>query len=159
MVTATCQGPDCGVEFKARRAAAKYHADRCRKAAARARAKAAPEPEADSAVDQAGDGADHKPTAESEYGRDVLNAVRADLEKAKCLDSVDGRVAMYLARKSIDPDCKNPAAMFKQMREALDAALESAAAADPTPAPTEPEDEVEKARRAREQKASQAAAR
>jgi hypothetical protein len=141
-----CAG--CGVSFTAKSPRAKWHDPACKKRAQR-------KPE--SVVDEAGDGGEQEPTANSTYGRDVLDAVRRDLDKAGRLDTVDGRVAMYLARQSINPDCKNPAAMFKQMREALATALEGSEPA--APAVPVPEDEVEKARKAREQKASEASIR
>lgn len=144
-----CQG--CGATFSARSPRAKWHSPGCKKAAQR---KAA-----GSVVDAAGDGAEQKPSAESVYGRDVLDAVRRDLIKADRLETVDGRVALYLARKSIDPDAKNPAALFTQMRQALATALAGTESAKPAAPSAEPENEVEKARHKRERKARQAQSR
>jgi hypothetical protein len=132
VVDATCQG--CGATFEASRSDAKWCKDRCRKAAKR--------DEVPSVHDSPGDRHEL-----------VLSTQRA-LAAAGALDTFSGQLALQLARRIVNPDESGVSSLSKELRTVMAAALAHEA---PPSANDELEDEVEKARRARDAKARKAA--
>lgn len=129
-----CGAPDCDARFVPERSTAKYHSATCRQRAARAR-KAA---ERD-AAEEANTGTD------AEHG--LVKAVRQALEAAGKLSTVNGQLALELARRAVHPE-SSLVSMSKELDARLTAALGTTAVAV-----TEPEDDdVSKARKARDRK-------
>ena len=141
----TCAAPDCSETFVPKRSTAKYHSPTCRQRASRANKAAAAEKVVTVDPD----------TGDAEHG--LVRAVRNELTEAKALDTVDGQVAMQLARKLTDPDHVSPG-LAKELRATIAAAKGASAEpkSDSTPA-AEEDDEVALARKAREAKAAAAA--
>lgn len=142
-----CEAPDCEVRFTPARSTGRFHTRTCAQRAARAR-KAAERQTTEDA--DAGSSAEHG----------LVKAVRQQLEKAKALDTVNGQLALELAKRAVNQD-SNLVAMSKELDARMAAATETASAAGaasgaPTPAPTE--DAVGRARRRREEIAAAAAA-
>lgn len=136
----------CTAEFEARRSTARYCGDRCRQLAKRKR---------DQAVDSSSaDQADHdasKPTVPANPG--LIAAVRKKLEAAKRLDTVEGQMALVLAGQAAAHGATGVPGLIKELRTAMNEALAGTA-------PTEPvvEDQLAKARKARDRKAARQAA-
>lgn len=143
-----CAYVDCDVEFTPKRATAKYHSATCRQRARRQRTAA--EANAAEEAKTAGD-AEHL----------LVRAVRLELEKATAIDTVEGQIALQLARRLADPEESGPSALAREVRAALARAVESSAKPEPgaaaAPAAVE-DDEVAQARRRQEEKAAAAAA-
>lgn len=137
----TCE--HCGQSFDARRKNAKYCSERHRVAASRARQPIADE--APSPVDLDLDA----PASELE------TSIHRDLERAGVLDTYPAQLALQLAKRLAQPDESGIAGLSKELRTVMAAALEGSipAAADED----DSDDEVAKARRARELKARNAA--
>lgn len=141
-----CAAPECSNTFTPKRSTAKYCGTTCRQRAARARRAA----EAAAAVDEAAE------TAPGEGGAEhgLVKATRLELEKADAIDTVDGQIALQLARKLTDPDQTGFAGLAKELRAVLRDAIGA-----PPPTPTEGDsasdgddlpDEVKAARRKRD---------
>lgn len=131
---ATCK--ECKESFEAQRSTAEYCGVTCRSRARRKRRS--------------------EPTGEES---DLELQVRAELEGAGRLECFNGQLALQLARKMSAVDATGVASLSKELRTVMDAAL---AGANPAPAdePAEaaPEvDEVQKARRRRDDIARAAA--
>lgn len=141
----TCAAPDCENEFVPQRSTARYCSATCRQRAARARKAAASEEVVPTDPD----------TGDAEHG--LVRAVRNELAAADALTTVDGQIALQLARKLADPDHVS-SGLAKELRATI-AAAKGASNTEPVePEPTpETEDEVTKARKAREAKAAAAA--
>lgn len=141
-----CAAPDCGVEFTPQRSTARYHSGTCQRRAARAR-KAA---EVAAEIDRRAETEENAGTADAEHG--LVKATRLELEKASVLDTVDGQIALQLARKLTDPNLAGFAGMAKELRAIL---RDAVGAPVPSPDPVEPaepdDDEVTRARKARAQ--------
>lgn len=154
--THVCAAPDCAVAFTPTRSTARYHSATCKKRAARAR-KAA---EVAAEIDRQAETEDNAGTADAEHG--LVKATRLELEKADALDTVDGQIALQLARKLTDPTLAGFAGIAKELRailrDATGARPGPAADAGESPTPEPEDDEVTRARRAREE-ARQAAGR
>jgi hypothetical protein len=131
-----CAAPDCSVRFSPERSTAKYHSATCRQRAGRAR-KAAEREAAEAA----------KSGTDAEHG--LVKAVRIALEAAGKLSTVNGQLALELARRAVNPE-SNLVSMSKELDARLTAALgvKAAAVAEPEPA----DDDVTKARKARDRK-------
>lgn len=133
-----CEGPECTVEFEPQRSTARFHSATCRQRAARARKAAEESVEAD--VERGQD--DHP----------LVKAVRGELAGAKAEHTFNGQLALQLARKLTNPEEKAATALSKELRTVMAAAI---AGRPPEPSDddpdAEPEDEVTKARRAREE--------
>jgi hypothetical protein len=135
-----CEGPECTVEFEPKRSTARFCGPTCRQRASRARAAAAESVEAD--VEQGKN--DHP----------LVKAVRDELASADAENTFSGQLALQLARKLTNPEEKAATALSKELRTVMAAAL-----AGRTPEPggdddgdeAEPEDEVTRARRARDE--------
>jgi hypothetical protein len=137
-LSATCDG--CGEGFEARHRNARWCSDRCRKASAR---------KAEKAV-QPGhiEDLDESPTG-------LVAAVTSELEAAKVIHTFAGQLAVSLAKRLASPDETGASSLSKELRTVMAAAL----AGVTPPAATEDDDEVAKARVAREHKAREAARR
>jgi hypothetical protein len=109
----------CGNEFKARRATARFCSSSCRSKARRRTEPAGPDP--DSAL---------------------VDAVRRELDEAGCLDTVDGQIALQLARKMSTQTGKDLVGLVAELRNVLVRARSSAGGPD----------EVQRARHLREEK-------
>lgn len=81
-----------------------------------------------------------------------MKATRQELEEANALDTVEGQIAMQLARKLTNPDNVSPG-LAKELRATLVAVKGNPAPGQPgaDAEPVEVEDEVTQARRAREE--------
>lgn len=141
----TCAG--CGKVFKAGSPRAKWHSPGCKKQAQR-NPPAVAVPEA---------GASDEPP--------IVAAVRKELADVGRLETVDGQAALLLAGQAAGAGAANVASLIRQLREVLDAALGRTRGGTPPAAdeqdPGEPapvDDEVTKARQARERKLAQARA-
>lgn len=144
-----CGAPDCSVRFTPKRDDARFHSATCRQRAGRAR-KAAEAAAAPGPVDPDSGNAEHG----------LVRAVRKELTEADALETVDGQIALQLARRLADPD-QVSSGLAKELRATIAAAKGSEVpvpTGEPAPAAAE-DDEVRRAREAREQKARQAAAR
>jgi hypothetical protein len=145
--TVECAWRECKVRFEPKRSTAKYHSTTCRSRAARDRAAAAAAAKADEAA-AAGD-AEHS----------LVTTVRDDLEKAGVLNTVDGQIALQLARRAVQANAAGVSALMRELRATIAAAKEANPA--PTPVeeqpPPEPPTKLDEARRRREQKAREAA--
>lgn len=121
----------CGDVFEARRKNAKYCSDRCRQHGRR-------------------HPTDHDATDPEEQPESSLVAeLRRDLEEAGRLDTFAGQLAIELARKVSAVEATGVSGLSKELRVVRAEAL---AGAEPVESAAEPEeDEVEKARRRREE--------
>ena len=138
----------CSTEFQARRSTAVYCSATCRQRASRQRraeleAEAQAAPSADTETERTED-----PTE-----RPLVRAARRELEKVGVVDTVDGQLALELARRLGSPDQTGLSTLSKEFRSVLAAALGGStepdgAAAEPV---AEPDDEVTRARIARAQ--------
>lgn len=134
-----CAAPDCAVEFVPKRSTARYHSATCRQRAGRNRKAAA---------HQAGEEA--KTGTDAEHG--LVRSVRLALEKAEAIDEVAGQLALQLARRAANPDEPSLTALSKEIRALVAEAIGSTpAGSSPTPEPVE-DDDVAKARKARDRK-------
>lgn len=141
-----CEAPDCVVEFEPARSTAKYCSATCRQRANRARKAADESVEADAEKGKA----EHA----------LVRAVRLELEQAGKDQTFNGQLALQLARRLTDVGEKGPTALSKELREVMAVALAGQAPEPEESLPDpEPEDEVTRAREARERKAREAAAR
>ncbi len=144
-----CAAPECANKFTPKRSTARYCGTTCRQRAARARKAVAAAEAADSQAK----------TADAEHG--LVRATRKQLEEADALDTVDGQIALQLARKLADPDHVS-SGLAKELRATLAAATGAKTLADSggdgPPAPAPEDDEVTRARESRERKAREAAA-
>lgn len=131
-VEVTCAG--CGEVFEAQRRSAKWCSNRCR---------------------QSGQQADR--AEEHEKPREpsgLVTSVTRDLERAEALDTFAGQLALQLAKRLSTPEESGISSLSKELRTVMAAAL---AGRTPPTAEAEPEDEVEKARRRRDEKSRAAA--
>ncbi|MFT4081176.1 MAG: hypothetical protein QM638_01190 [Nocardioides sp.] len=153
-----CEVPECSRRFTPQRSTARFCSATCRQRAARARRAAEESVGADAA----------KGLAE----HDLVKAVRLELEEAGKAMTFNGQLALQLARKLVNPDESGATALSKELRAVMGAALagapssadpaDSAGSTDPGTASdhaVEEDDEVKRAREARERKAREAAAR
>jgi len=141
-----CAAAECSARFTPVRSTATYCSVTCRKRAARARKAADAAAKAD-AVEAAGD-AEH----------DLIRAIRGELARAGRLDTFKGQLALQLARRMVNPEESSPASLAKELQNVMTAALASSPSSEPDTAPAAEDDEVTKARMAREAKAAAAAA-
>lgn len=141
-----CGWADCGTTLEGRRPGTKFCSATCRNRAARDRAARGAQAKAEQA---AAAGAEHT----------LVTAVRSELEAAAVLDTVDGQIALQLARRAVEANAAGVSGLMRELRTTIAAAQSSAPtpAPDPTPAPTEPPTTLDAARRRREQKAREAA--
>lgn len=142
-----CEGPECVVDFEAKTARAKYCSATCRSRAARERKAAAESVEAD------------ERSGRAEHA--LVRAVRKELEDATAFETVDGQLALQVARRIVDPDGSGISALSKELRSLLADAKAAAGAPSTTgasPSPVVKDDEVERARRRRKEIAQAAAA-
>lgn len=144
-----CEGPDCENEFEPKRSTARFCSSTCRTRARRAAKAATESVDADTAAGKA----EHT----------LVTSVRKRLGKLKAADTVEGQLALQLARRIADPDTSGVSALSKELLALIKAAkeeaeAEQAEAAPPTPAPEPPPDDLDVARRRREEKAAAAAA-
>lgn len=126
---ATCAG--CGETFAARSRKAKWCSDRCRKA----------KPSSPSDV------------AEPDADPGLVDSVRRELEEHEAVDTFAGQLALQLAKRLSSPEESGISSLSKELRTVMAAALEGRT----PPAAEEPEDEVDQARRRRDEKARAAA--
>jgi hypothetical protein len=140
-VERTCEF--CGDAFDAKRSTAKYCSATCRQRAKRDRAKKSA-----------------KESDAPEAPQGLVASVRRDLESAGRADTFAGQLALQLAKRLTDPAESGISAMSKELRTVMAAAMDgvippSAEEPKSPEAPLEeqapPEDEVEKARRKREE--------
>lgn len=133
-----CAGPECVNDFEPKRSTARFCSTTCRSRAARARKAAAESTEAD--------------TEKGKAEHALVRAVRKELKGADALDTVAGQLALQVARRIADPDASGVSVLSKELRALL---AEATGAKQPTPQDEPPaapgEDEVEKARRKREE--------
>ena len=158
MYQVTCAG--CGVKFKAKSPRAKWHNAACRKRAQRAATKATKSAPAKKAVAKRPARRDSGSTSASVLDRhDLVVSVRRDLETAGKLETFQGQLAVQLARRIADPNETGASPLSKELRAVMAVALTVVApAADESAEAAEHEDEVTRARKAREE-ARQAAGR
>lgn len=156
-VTATCDS--CGGSFEAQRRTARYCSTKCKSRGQRTRDKAPKRPAkraAKKAVAKKATPA--KKTAASRGSRSsssaidrhgLVVAVTKQLEDADKLDTVNGQIALQLARRFANPNESGPAALADKLDQRLAAALGTKP--DGPDESTEPDDEVTAARKAREE--------
>ncbi|WP_158546620.1 hypothetical protein, partial [Haloferax sp. Atlit-4N] len=79
--------------------------------------------------------------------------MKRDLEAANAVDTFNGQLALELARRIANPDEAAPSALSKELRAVMALAVGPAvpASGQAPKVETPPEDEVEKARRKREE--------
>lgn len=128
-VEVTCAG--CGERFEAARSSARWCSNKCRHRGARST-------ETDEPTE---------PTDQS-----LVTAVRRELETNDAVDTFAGRLALQLAKRLSSPDESGISSLSKELRTVMAAALEGR-----TPPAAEAEDEVDQARRRRDDKARAAA--
>jgi hypothetical protein len=133
-----CAAPDCGARFVPKRSTAKYHSATCQRRASRARKAAERE-----ASEEAKAGTD------AEHG--LVKAVRAQLAKAGKLETVNGQLALELARRAVTPE-SSLVSISKELDSRLTAALGTAVSAGDLPSAPVEQDDVTKAREARDRK-------
>ena len=137
-VTVTCVG--CSKSFEAGTARAKWCSSACRKRVQRAgHAKTAQEPAAAPADDV-------EPTPSA-----LVDEVTRELVAAGRLTSFHGQLAVQLARRLSQPDESGISSLSKELRLVMAAALDGSAPTVAVEEPDEPDDEITKARRSREQ--------
>jgi hypothetical protein len=137
-----CEGPGCEVDFEPVRSTARFHSATCRQRAARDRKAAGQSVEVDAAAGKA----EHS----------LIRAVRKELVDAGALDTVDGQLALQIARRIVDPDGTGVSTLSKELRSLL-AAAKASRTAEPSPdgdkpgtsAATDPMDEIRKRRDAK----------
>lgn len=133
----TCES--CEAVFEAKRSTARFCSITCRSRAARAqKASAEPTPVPPAVDDATG----------------LVGSVRDELVKAGRDQTFYGQLALQLAGRLADRDESGISSLSKELRTVMAAALEGAAPAEPaepTPAPAVEDDEVERARRRREE--------
>jgi hypothetical protein len=140
-----CAAPGCGERFVPKRSTARYHSATCRQRAARQRK-----------------AAEHNETEEAKTGtrdeHDLVKAVRLELEKAGRLMTVNGQLALQLARRAANPEESGLVGLSKELDARMTAALADSkqpetggAGADSDGDPADEEDEVTRARRQREE--------
>lgn len=139
MLSATCAG--CGESFEASNRKARWCSDRCRKAVARKVAAHVDTEATDS------------PTFDEAPPSGLVAAVKSELERANVADTFAGQLAISLAKRLADPDETGASSLSKELRTVMSSAL----AGVTPPAAQEDDDEVAKAREARERKARYAA--
>lgn len=131
MVDMACVG--CGETFEAKTRRAKWCSDACKMQAHRS----------------------GSPTDRPDAPASGLEAsVRRELESASAVDTFAGQLALQLAKRLSSPEESGISSLSKELRTVMSAALDGYT---PPSAEAEPEDEVEKARRARDAKARKAA--
>lgn len=146
----TCAASECSNTFEAKRRDQRYCSKTCRQRASRARKAAEAAAEIDAKAEAGEGGAEH----------DLVRSVRKELGDAA--ETVLGQLALQLSRRMADPKISGFSALSRELRSLLVEAKASTPggegpAPDGGPAP-EPDDEVTRARRAREE-ARQAAGR
>jgi hypothetical protein len=122
----------CSTPFRSGAWAGRFCSDRCRKAT----------------PSTSGDEPGAEPIDQS-----LVTAVRRELETNDAVDTFAGRLALQLATRLSTPDESGISSLSKELRTVMAAALEGRT----PPAGEEPEDEVETARRRRDDKARAAA--
>lgn len=135
MVDMACVG--CGVIFAAKTRRARWHSPACKTRTQRHGVTAVP-----NAVDLP------EPTT------GLVASVRRELEAASAVETFAGQLALQLAKRLSTPEESGISSLSKELRTVMAAALEGHV---PPAAEEQPEDEVEKARRARDAKARKAA--
>lgn len=123
----TCDG--CGVEYEAQRRTSRYHSPACG-VAARRRARLATE----IGEEVSGEAAPEPASPPEPIKVGTAAAVRALLEQAGRLDTIDGQCALALAA-SIDKGTETGSALagaIKALRETMRMAMEGVAAAQPS---------------------------
>jgi hypothetical protein len=140
-----CAGPECQVDFEPKRSTARFCSTTCRSRAARAKRAAAESVEADAEAGKA----EHA----------LVRAVRKELADADALLTVAGQLALQVARRIADPDASGVSTLSKELRALLaEATASQPAPGGPAPdAAAEEDDEVTRARKAREAKLARAA--
>lgn len=147
-LTVTCG--ECAAVFTARSPRARFCSARCRKASSRRPSEPA--------------GTAEGAPIEGRRPEDPLVvAVQKELEHLSAVDTVDGQIAVHLARQVKAAKGSSASSLAKELRTVLDRAAASAAPQPPAPEdpPTGPEpddDEVTRLRRNRERKAREASA-
>jgi hypothetical protein len=139
-----CEAPECSARFTPKRSTARYCSVTCRQRAGRARKAAA-----------------ESVSADAENGlaeHDLVKAVRLELEAAGKAQTFNGQLALQLARKLVNPEESGATALSKELRTVMAAALEASVAAATPEEPRPEDDEVTRAREARERKAREASA-
>lgn len=141
-----CAWRDCSVTFTPRHPTAQYHSATCRQRAARDRKAAAAEAKAE---EKAGTDAEHN----------LVTVTRRELDQAGVLDTVDGQIALVLARRAAEANASGVSTLMRELRTSISEAKASKPAPTPTPdqTPAEEPTKLDEARRRREQKARQAA--
>lgn len=129
-MSVTC--PVCKTDFEAERSTAKYCSPTCRQRAKRGR------------------------DEQAEVSDSLVGSVRRRLRKANAEDTVEGQLAIQIARQIVSPGATGIGALSKELRQVIAEAEELAGATTKT---TEPEtDELDALRERRERKAREAAA-
>lgn len=162
----------CGTPFAPQRSTAKYCKPACRHQARRDRAAAATTGAAKGTAKRPARAA-KKTTARKPAARKtkaatpppdteapapapatgLVETVRRDLEAANAVDTFNGQLALELARRVANPDEPSTSALSKELRAvmALAVGAVSTGNGEPPAGAAPPEDEVEKARRKREE--------
>lgn len=159
----------CGTPFAPQRSTAKYCQPACREKARRDRAAAAKSPAKGAAKRpaRAAKRTARKPAARKTKtetpptdtdtptptpATGLVDTVRRDLAAVNAVDTFNGQLALELARRVANPDEPSTSALSKELRAVMTLAVGAAATAGQQPkAEAPPEDEVEKARRKREE--------
>lgn len=134
-----CAEVDCSTWFTPQRSTARYCSATCRQRAADRRNRPA------------------KRSAEVDLaGHPLVRAVESELRQVGALETVDGQVALQLARRLATPDESGASSLAKELRASLTAAVVGKSGTAPEDS-SAVDDEVEQARRRREAKAAKAA--
>lgn len=136
-----CAASECSASFTPKQKSQRYCSATCRQRGARERKHA----DAAAAVD------DKARTQTGGAAHKLVTVTEAELTKAGALDTVDGQLALQLARKLADPDVAGFDRLMEKLRGVLADVRGTSVAGGEGPAaePAEPDDEVTKARRAR----------
>lgn len=138
-----CAASECSARFTPRRKDQRYCSSTCRQRGARARRHAERAAEIDAAAEADAGGAEHE----------LVKATRRELGESG-LATVNGQLALQLARRMADPQVSGFSALSKELRSLLAEAKSGAPTSpdgDAAAAGAEPDDEVTRARRAREE--------
>lgn len=118
--------------------------------------KKAADPDAPPAVEPDESATDAAAAREPEHDTALVESVRTELTDAEVLDTFYGRLAVQLAKRISDPGESGISALSKELRTVMEQALAAGKPRQPA-SEAEVDDDLAKAREARERKAREAA--
>jgi hypothetical protein len=159
VVTATCEG--CGTTFEAKTARRKWCTDACKVRTQRARRSQSEHAQAP--IEPAGT-AEGAPTSGLTPEDPMITAVRKQLAASDAVDTVDGQIALHLAKQVKAATGSAAASLAKELHVVLERVTPTAPPPPPNPGQgpsddaDDPAAEARKAKEAKEAKAAAAAA-